>query len=308
MPASRSRTLRWRDCLQQIFERNGGIELTLARPGGSRPASEGETPWPDAAPADLLWRVRLLSVTDDEIVVEQPAAMGQAIDLADGVDLVGVMSIGQNRWMFHTTTRGRTTVNGTRPTPGLRLSPPEGVERCARRQFDRISTASLHLPRVECWPLLNPGSVRPAEVANRATIEGIMSGTLSTTKAASEDRLAQSEFASGGEPLVLPEVGPRFHATLENLSGGGVGLRIDKGDEASLNISRLLWLRIDLRPAVPAPLAITCKIAHTHMDSAQTVHAGLAFEFGYHQAHRAFVVEQIQRVVNRVQAAQKKVA
>ncbi|MCA9299347.1 MAG: flagellar brake domain-containing protein, partial [Phycisphaerales bacterium] len=93
MPANRSRTERWRDGLQQIFERHGGIEISVA--------SDDDQP-------DLIWRVRILRLTDDEIVVERPSAMGATFDLCEGTALVGGMVIGQNRWMFHTEVTGVT--------------------------------------------------------------------------------------------------------------------------------------------------------------------------------------------------------
>ena len=235
---------------------------------------------------NLIWRVRILAISGGEIHVEQPSAMGQAIALAAGLDLVAVMSIGQNRWMFHTRSLGGLTA--PRGGPVLRLEMPTGVERCQRRGFYRMSTAEIAMPSVEVWPLLDAATVALAEVANRARIQDLLASDI-TGRAGAHD-----------EP-VLPEVGPRFNARLLNIGGGGAGLIVDQKEAGSLERARHFWLRIDLRPNIPAPIAMTARLAHTRLDSGMNVHAGMAFEFSFHPAHRQFVVDQITRYVNLLQ-------
>jgi len=285
VPANRSRTDRWRDCLAQIAERGGGVELTLERE--------------DLDPGvDLLWRVRLLESNADHLLCEPPAAAGAPVELRPGVRLVGVMTIGQNRWMFHTRVLSVETAKTRfgRAQPVVRLALPEGVERCSRRGFYRITTAELRLPRVDAWPLLSPSSVVAAEIANRAQIEAARDGVA-----------AAPAVGEGGvleEPPVLPEVGPRFPAQLVNISGGGLGLVVAPEDAAAAEELRLYWLRIDLRPYIAAPIAVTGKIVHRHTDSTMSVYCGVAFEFGFHAAHRPFVVDQVNKAVARIQQAQ----
>lgn len=275
MPANRSRTDRWRDCLWQIYERSGAIEVSLARPEGSLDAGH-----------DLIWRVKIARLSESEIVVDQPAAFGRTFRLSAGTSVVGAMSIGQNRWMFRT--RALPSPNDGR----LRLAMPEHVERCPRRSYYRASTAAVALPPVECWQLLDPSTVVAAEVANQAHVRDM-----------------QQRRAGGAEPLVeieplLPEVGPRFTAELVNISGGGLGLIVPPGEASGLDRARFLWVRLDLRPDVPAPIALTGRLVHTHMDSAQNVHAGLAFEFGFNPDHREFVVGEVCTLVARLQSLQ----
>ncbi len=275
MPANRSRTDRWRDSLHQIAERGGGIEFTVARPRGA-----------DASP-DLVWRVRLLAVGERELALEQPMAMGQPLKFEENMSLIGVMAVGQNRWMFHTRVLGsRTTPEFPRLT-GLRVALPETVERCARRDFLRISTASLNLPVVECWPLLDPSSVVGPEVANRAAIMALQRG--------------EPIPAQGPDSILLPEVGPSFSAHLMNIGGGGVGLLVGKNDIAAAERSRLIWMRVNLAPQIPAPVALTGRVVHTHLDSAQNLYAGVAFEFAFNPAHKDFVIDQVTRYTSRVQ-------
>lgn len=282
MPASRSRTERWRDCLEQVRERDGGLELALPSGQEGRFGFNGGT--------NLIWRVRITALTDDEIHVEQPTAVGSAIDLGPGLALVAAMSIGQNRWMFHTRTIGTTSGGGPR---FLRLAMPEQVERCQRRNFYRIATAEVALPRVECWALLDPMSVVVAEVANRTLIQDLANADITGRVPPSQD-----------DTIVLPEVGPRFFGRLMNLGGGGAGLMIDRNDSSSLERSRLFWLRVDLTPHIPAPIAVTARLAHTRLDSMMNIHAGMAFDFSFHPSHKQFVVEQITRYVSALQRQQ----
>ena len=56
------------------------------------------------------------------------------------------------------------------------------------------------------------------------------------------------------------------------------------------------------------PIAITARLAHTHIDSGQNLYAGMAFEFHFNPAHKQFVVEQICRYVTVLQSDQLRAA
>ncbi len=271
MPASRSRTERWRNCLWQIYERSGAIEISVAREEGG-----------DHAGNDLIWRVKILSLSETEIVVSQPAAFGRTIPLEPGTRLVGAMSVGQNRWMFNTRTLS------TKTDSKLHLVMPDKVERCPRRSYYRVSTASVELPDVECWPLLDPSSVVAAEIANEACFRDMV-----------RNRRDPSHPAGTPQHL-LPEVGPGFQAKMVNISGGGLGLVVSPQEASGLDRARYLWMRVDLGPDMPVSIALTGRIVHTHMDSAQSVHVGVSYEFGFNPAHREFVISQICGVVSKL--------
>ncbi len=281
MPARRSRTERWRDSIEQLSSRGGGIDFTLARPGID-PRSDPST-WAEHG-ADLVWRVRVLRCSEDELVVEAPAAAGAPLSLDPGLGVVGVIAVGQNRWMFHSRILGAGEVDGR---AALRLAAPDGVERCQRRSFYRISTAELDLPGATVWPLQDPSSVGPAEVANREIIQCLRAGSMT---------------ASGADPeMLLPDVGPAFNGRVVNISGGGLGLVTSRDDGAGFDHARFFWVRVDLTPDIPAPIGFTVKLVHRHHDSAGDVHAGMAFEFGFHPEHRTFVVNQIVGYVTGLQ-------
>ena len=73
MPASRSRTNEWKRSLQQVFDRGGAIEFAIARPDGP---TETDDPHEHATGTDLVWRVKVLRVTDEAMMVEAPMALG----------------------------------------------------------------------------------------------------------------------------------------------------------------------------------------------------------------------------------------
>jgi len=284
MPAVRSRTDNWRRSLQQIHERNGALEITLPTI---------ETGGEDGAWQNLVWRVRILELSDDEIVVERPSALGVPMTLNEGVKLVAVMPIGQNRWMFHTQMLGATSspLNRKQSVEGIRLRMPKTVERCQRRNFYRISTTGLAVPNVTCRPLLDPGSAPAAEFANRTRIQMMLEGQL-------------AGVIHDDESAMLPEVGPPFPAKLINVGGGGAGMLVEPEDAPGLHSHAHFWVQIMLTPMISAPIGLVGRLAHTHIDSQQRVYAGFAFEFNHDQTHRKFVTDLLCKYVNDLQRQQ----
>ncbi len=251
---------------------------------------------------DVVWRVKVIRLGESELIVEAPAAFGETVVLKPGIDLIGAMTIGQNRWMFHTRTLADRPKLTTRPGgPSLlSLAMPTNVERCTRRHFYRISTANLNLPDVQCWSLLDPSSVVAAEAANRASILDQFERRM---------RLGGGNAGQSAETapdsIVLPDVGSMFTAKLVNISGGGLGIRVNQCDSAAAQHKPYLWMRVDLRPQIAAPLAVTVRTAHTHLDSTQHLYLGLAFDFAFNPEHRVFVVDQFQQYIDRLQSTQR---
>lgn len=284
MPANRSRTSGWRRCLQQIHERNGSLEIAIARYYED-----------DNRGQHLIWRVRLLGLSDTEIIVEQPMTLGQLIRVDQGVELVAIISIGQNRWMFPTTNLGHIDcrLNDTRSVPAMRLVLPSKVERCQRRNFYRVETAALILPKVEVWPLLDPKSVVVAERANELQSE-----------------MPKADFPQTETPFltedVMPEIGPKFNARLVNVGGGGVGLNVESDQASHLGSHKMYWIRIALPPELETPIYATGKLVHTHMESNHSVYAGMSFDFSFNPSHQRFVADQICKYIAVQQRSQLK--
>ncbi|MHC4081125.1 MAG: PilZ domain-containing protein [Planctomycetota bacterium] len=242
----------------------------------------------------LIWRVRLVALNDDEILVEQPTTLGQVIRLEPGIELAAILAVGQNRWMFTTTNLGLTQHGGRdrRASTVMRLAMPQSVERCSRRHYYRMETTALNLPEVEVWPLLDPKSVIVAERANELQFESDRNASPG----------AGAPVASANPEATMPEVGPKFTATLLNIGGGGVGLRVRPQDAQALGRHKLFWLRFSLPPELATPICATGKLAHTNVDSTQHTYAGLAFDFSFNPGHQRLVVEQICRYITAMQA------
>ena len=282
MAAKRLRNFDWQRSLRQILERGGSLDVAIATDDPERDSIDG---------LNVLWRVKLLDLPCDAIVIEQPTTLGKVIEFENDIELVVILTIGQNRWMFRTSNLGKVALptgggrHGNRPTNGLRLALPEKVERCQRRSNYRVSTASLRLPAVDVWPLLDPKSVLVAERAN-------------------ELQFQSDQPANEADELRLPEVGPRFGAELVNLGGGGVGLSVPGSESQGLLRHKLFWLRVALPSSLKAPICATAKVVHTHMQSSQDYYAGMAFDFTFNPSHQKFVVEQIGRYVANMQRVQ----
>jgi len=306
VPARRLRNENWATSLRQVYERNGALEIALSRASleegqSTAPSTDSDKAFVNA-PCDLetqgtnlIWRVRIVDLKEDqEIVVESPMALGTSIPLAPGLNLTCALVIGQNRWMFGTTVLGHLThtTNPNREAIALRLKYPTDVERCRRRNFDRVSSYTMTPPKVSCWPLISPASAVLAEKANQVQIQS------------HQEAIEQQTPNPDIEQLALPEVGPKFEAGLANIGGGGIGLVLDQSNASGLNRHRLFWLRLALPPEIPVSLAVTARLVHTHIDSTQKTYAGMAFEFGHNKDHQHFIVDQLRRYIEVQQEKQ----
>lgn len=281
MPAKRSRNLRWRDCLEDIHARGGSLDVAIARDDESGPSSQ------------LVWRVTLLGLESDEMVIEEPATMGTPIKLRDGVELIGIMSVGQNRWTFRTENLGRVEVplNAHRMVRGYRLRMPTRVTRTQRRDHFRLAVAGLDLPSVEIWPLNDPRSV--------LVIEKMLEDAGRTIR-----RGGKPLIPDLADPAVLPDVGPPFVGTLLNVGGGGIGVRIPPEHAQIVNRHRLFWLRLALPSTLSLPIVATAKLVHTHLQNDQSIYGGFSFDFSQNEEHKKLVVEEICRFVVQQQRVQ----
>jgi hypothetical protein len=286
MPASRSRTNEWRRSLEQLRAREGAMEIAVAHdhPGGDEAILNA---------SDLVWRVRVLDLASDEVTVDLPYALGRAIELPVGTEVVAAIAIGQNRWMFRAKVKGAWTPRAPFPRThrGIRLSLPDHVERCLRRST-RVDVASITLPKVEMWPLLEPRSAMPAERASELAFRASLRGE--PVQPVSEE--------------LLPTVGPGLKASLVNLGGGGLGVLVEASDASALSRHRMFWLRFTLGGVMPVPICATARVVHTHMDSSHRIYAGISFDFDFNPAHQRVVAEQIVQAINRLTSAQRRAA
>lgn len=291
MGARRSRTARWREGLDQILHRGGGLEIAIDHGEPTSGEQSGDRL------GSLVWRVRLYEITETHLTLEMPGALGSSFRIAENTPLVAVMAIGQNRWMFQTHALGEAQIHvGRRTFPGLRIAVPENVERCRQRTTDRVLTDAFQLPDVQCWTLLDPDSAIPAELANRARINELSRAHQ------------QGEPSAALEAALLPTVGPSALGSLANIGGGGIGVRFGPNSQVDLDTRNLYWMRLDLRPWIPAPLAVTARMAHLHTDSTQSLNAGFAFDFSHNPEHKAFIIEQMERCMRMMQTSHQRKA
>ena len=281
MPAHRSRTIGWRRCLQQLVDHKGVLQIALAPNGPTG--------------RDFVWRAKLISLRKDEILVAMPTAAGEPLPLEEGVKLLGIMAIGQNRWMFRTICLGSepARLNG-RDTIGLRLKMPESVERCQRRRDYRIGTDKLELPEVKAWPLLDPRSVALPERLCQLQMERYIAGETNP------EAIQESD--------VMPDVGPSFDATIVNIGGGGIGLQVVSGDASGISRHRLHWLKFQLPNTDGPELCVTAKLMHWHLEAGNSMYLGMMFDFSFNPSHRRFVTLQITRSVAIQQREQLRAA
>ncbi len=286
--SSRSRTENWRKSLEQLQERNGALEITLPR------YFDGDVPETGAQGSDFIWRVRILALSDTEIVVEEPTMLGRTITLEPNAALVAIIAIGQNRWMFRTTVLGKQTeaLSDRVQSVCIRLSMPDNVERCQRRNFYRVSTVGLSLPEVEAFPLLDISTAGAAEEICRAEV-------LSAQNPAVIGKIGPP--TPGAMPAA---VGPPIKALMVNLGGGGSGLMVAPEDRGAFESHSLFWLRIRVGGDARFAIGVVARVRHRHIDSSQRLYAGMQFEFVQKAEHEAFVVDQICRYVASVQREQ----
>ncbi|MGA0285659.1 MAG: hypothetical protein ACO3YY_01425 [Phycisphaerales bacterium] len=278
MPAFRSRTLHWRRNLEQLARRGGALEVAIAP--ASDVADSSDPPSTGPLPADFVWRLRIASTSEDRIELELPEMLHRSVPVREGTTVVAAIVVGPNRWMFRSRVVASVDAMSIGASPGtFQIEMPEKVARTRRRHL-RVDSASLALPTVRLWPLLDLASVRPAQRALALTAEAIGRGERVV------DRTWEDES-------VRPTLGPEFGATLMNIGGGGAGLRLEPSDAAAIASHRHFWMEIDLRPESALPLCVTARIAHTHLESTGATYAGVAFDFTADAEHAKLVGRQV---------------
>jgi hypothetical protein len=264
----------------QIRDRGGSIEITVA--------SDSH----DDGGRDLIWRVKVLDITDNEIIVEQPVTLGQTVDFQSGVRMVGYMTVGQNRWMFHSQIISQQSAEhyyGRSAVMALHMKLPASVERCKRRNYFRLSTEHLELPKLEAWPLLDPSSVMLAERAIEVRLKE------SNGESHQHDVMTEEALEH-----LLPDLGPKFTAILMNIGGGGLGLLVEPDNVRLLTRCNALWLRLQL-PGMEAPICAVGRVVHSHIESTQQTYAGIAFDFSFNPANQLVVADLICRYISMQQ-------
>ncbi|MBU0717915.1 MAG: PilZ domain-containing protein [Planctomycetes bacterium] len=103
----------------------------------------------------VVWRTRLVQVTERHIIAERPSRNDQAAELQEGQPLLAHFSVGRSRYQFQTDVEvGRISVrlNERHRILGIALRKPRSIKRSQRRAHLRVSLAGtepvvVHLAR-----------------------------------------------------------------------------------------------------------------------------------------------------------------
>ncbi len=266
----------WQRMIDELAAHNGTLEIGL--PCAFEPMG------PDGHDQDSLddipksWRVRLLSLSGDQWIVERPPIAGRRTGgLITGATLIGNISQKQRKWSFRTSIL-RTQLfelNARNRVPALRLSPPRDVGSAQRRSFYRVSTVGAQLPAVNIWPLLD-----------------------AQTCLAAEDRMQLVHLdpeASPNAPLQQPDLGDGFVGSLVDISAGGAALSVEATHAPAFEQHKLFWMEL-LLPTNDYPLLVAADPVHVHHDRVKKVlQIGMEFKHDHNQTYRRFVQENICR-------------
>jgi hypothetical protein len=290
VPAFRSRTLHWRRSLDQLAGRGGTLEIAIAPAGAGGADAEG------VVSADLVWKLRIHRMSDSWIDLEAPELLHRVVPMPAGVTVFGAIVVGPNRWLFRTECLGPggpSSISG-RPIRTIRIAMPDEVSR-TRRTHLRVEAASLSLPQIRVWPLLDKDSVRPMQRLLAIAAQRLDAG----------ESLESREWDSES---VRPTLGPEFSATLMNLGGGGAGLRVAPEFAGLLARHQRFWIELDLRPESILPLCATARIAHTHLEAGGATYAGIAFDFTADAEHSGLVARQVLGAIATRQSRQRRLS
>ena len=87
-----------------------------------------------------------LDMDNASITVDQPMVLGRTIDLKENINLVGIIAVGQNRWMFRTRVLAKVNIEASGGAQRHHRAAPQDAHRC------RTLPASQLLPRLDRRP------------------------------------------------------------------------------------------------------------------------------------------------------------
>lgn len=260
----------WPQRLRDLVDRNATLELTPSDTDG---------------PA-VTWKLRLLGLDEQALVVEKPATAGDAVKLSPRMLLSGAVVDGTQRWTFDTQLIEQTLfdLNATNRIPALRLARPARAKGGQRRQSFRVGLHPDDAPDVKLWRLLDLASCLPAERHNDAQLRRRGGKITALTTA---DR---------------PQLGPAFDATVVDLSAGGVALLLPRDIESILGDAAFFWLQLAL-PDGDVPLLGVIRPAQWRKEPAAPgrVRVGFCFTFDHNPEHAAVFGDQMSRLAAHYQ-------
>ncbi len=211
----------------------------------------------DEASAPPRFASRLLALgPDGTLLVQRPLKHGISNLCRNGARVDLFLPDGSQWWGGRCTVQGklRYLLNEDTVVHALRLSPPEKVWSAQRRRFYRVDAAGCGLETVHVVPTGSPADEAPLPIGD-------------LDKAHGRDC---------------------FEAKLHDISGGGMGLRIDARSQLAHWLKPGLTLRCVFRiPGDPRPLDVPAVLSRTEKVGGGKLHLGIAFNFEQaHQRHK----------------------
>jgi c-di-GMP-binding flagellar brake protein YcgR len=286
MPASIA-VPEWQLSLQKLALRNGVMEL---EPADAKPAPQAHVVVDETGEAQaaqtLSWRVRLLKLDGQSVIIERPTSAHQPVVIKPGDAVTGTMLEGSTRWSLSMVVIEQLPfkLNGAQSIVALRLSWPKQVTNAQRREFFRVDTAGAIIPPLTIWKLADPASCVEFERYNELVHK--MRGR--------SENIPKPHF---------PQIADPFSARLIDLSGGGLCVSVARTLKTTLDEKPMLWLQLTLPEAVE-PYYAAARIAHTHIESALVMQLGLSFSFEHNPPHKRFMVDEMCRFANKLQRLQ----
>jgi c-di-GMP-binding flagellar brake protein YcgR len=216
--------------------------VSLARHNGavdlSTVAEEGEA---------VTYRTRLLALEDDGVLlVERPGQPGVSHRLQEGVAVELVAVEQGHRWKGRCEVLGFSDyhLNAATKVRAVRLSGPGEVTSAQRRYFFRVDIAGSQVQPAVLVPMWNIGD---EESSAGAVYEPVV----------------------GAEPI---------HANLLNVSGGGVGVRVNVTPQLVAALKKgEIYRCVLMLPTIARPLELTARLVHLRPRKDRTAYLGLQF-------------------------------
>jgi hypothetical protein len=262
----------WPHLLRSACQRNAAVDLVPLESLADEPMLIERSDNHFEATERPTWRVRMLSLERDALIVERPRIAGAPVSIAPGTMVEGVITDGSRRWSFisRVIDQVRQSLNGEQVVAGVRLSIPTRVQESQRRDYYRVSVAGIDLPPVKMSVLHDSDAVLAYQKYNRLI-----------------HRLAGR--TSGMKVVVpaLPATGEAMTATAIDVSGGGLCLAAESSAEAMLVALPQLWVEFNV-PGAFGPIFSSARPAHWHHDGRRLV-VGLCFNFDRDRDHADFI-------------------
>lgn len=257
----------WITLLHEAADRNATVELA--------PAGESRG-----------WRVRMLAIENETLIVEHPPIASGRPAVREDQDAELRLVEGQSRWSLRCRglERLKFSLTAGSTVAAIRLGWPTDVQSQQRRAYFRVATTGQDRPELRLWRLEDIASAKAAEEAAH--------------KAWRQRHTKPLENVT----LPRPNLGCELKAMTLDFSGGGLCVAIPSQAEPLLQQDPLLWVELAI-PNEPLPIICAARVAHCQRKQG-LLRVGLSFVFDHHPEHEPFVADALCRAAVAIQRLQ----